>query len=256
MADKKTQTNWFDSFDDASQLLRLFDFLPEVHLYVKDAMGRFVAVNQTLCAAYGMDRPEELLGKTDVDLHPIYWGRRYQEEDRRVMESGEELPHQVWLVPTRRGGLGTFISSKIPLRDRTGSIVGIAGVMQRIDQELEPTSTSDPIDTATQIINDRYATALTMTDIASEVGLSVSQLNRRFRKTHQIPPSEYLQRVRVYQASRLLTQDGQVIGDVALRCGFYDQAHLNRTFRKWMKMTPKEFRIATQRKETDATRFD
>ncbi|TWT92571.1 AraC family transcriptional regulator [Neorhodopirellula pilleata] len=235
-------SKWFESLDDASELLRLFDFLPGVFLYVKDDSGRFVAMNAALAHLSGAADPQECLGKTDVDLHSAYWGRRYQEEDREVMQSGVERPHQVWLVPTGRGRLGTFVSSKIPLRGKAGTVIGIAGVMIRLDQDLETNDPSDPVDQATRRMTERYADAMEIARIAEEVGLSVSQLNRRFRAKHQIPPSEYLQRVRVYQASRLLVETQTTIGDVALQCGFYDQAHLNRTFRKWMQMTPSEFR--------------
>lgn len=244
---RKISSKLFESLGDASDLLRLFEFLPGVYLYVKDAHGRFVAMNSALARLIGVSDPSELLGKTDVDLHSAYWGRRYQAEDRSVMESGVELPHQVWLVPTgyavgTRGRLGTFSSSKIPLRGKDGRVIGIAGVMIRLDQELDASTQLDPVDRATQFITDQYSRPIEIALIAGEVGLSVSQLNRRFRAQHQIPPSEYLQRVRVYQASRLLVETQLTVGSVALRCGFYDQAHLNRTFRKWMRMTPTEFR--------------
>lgn len=242
MDTQKLRLHLFESLQDASDLLRLFDFLPGVYLYVKDDRGRFVAMNHALAQLSGASEPNECLGKTDVDLHSAYWGRRYQEEDRAVMQSGVELPHQVWLVPTGRGRLGTFVSSKIPLRGKSGRVIGVAGVMIRLDQDLETSDPSDPIDLATQLITERYADALEVAHIAAEVGLSVSQLNRRFRAKHQIPPSEYWQRVRVYQASRLLMETQFTVGEVALQCGFYDQAHLNRTFRKWMQMTPTEFR--------------
>ena len=51
-----------------------------------------------------------------------------------------------------------------------------------------------------------------------------------------------LQRVRVHEASCLLADTDTSISEVALETGFYDQAHLSRTFRRWMGMTPSEFR--------------
>ena len=38
--------HFFESLDDARQILRLFDFLPNVYLYIKDASGRFVGMNE------------------------------------------------------------------------------------------------------------------------------------------------------------------------------------------------------------------
>ncbi|MGI9471920.1 MAG: helix-turn-helix transcriptional regulator, partial [Rubripirellula sp.] len=53
---------------------------------------------------------------------------------------------------------------------------------------------------------------------------------------------QYLQRVRVHHASILLADTEMSIGMLALETGFYDQAHLTRTFRRWFEMTPSEFR--------------
>lgn len=235
---------FFASIDDASQWLRLFDLVPGVYLYVKDAQGRFVAMNQALVQIRGGQTEDDFLGKTDVDIHPAYWGRRYREEDRRVIESGQEIAHQVWLVPVASGRLGTFVSSKIPLRDRDGQIIGIAGVMHRLDHDDLQDRPPNRLQTATELIGERFSGPLEVSEIARAVGLSVSQLNRRFRATFQMSPSEYLQRVRVHEASRLLSESQRAISDVALETGFYDQAHLTRMFRKWMGMTPTDFRKA------------
>lgn len=231
----------FSSLSDAKQLLRLFDFLPNVFLYIKDTEGRFVAMNEHLVRLRGEQSEQALLGKTDLELHPVYWGRRYQEEDRKVMDSGREIPNQVWLVPVSGGKLATFVSSKIPLRSQDGSIIGIAGVMYQIDRPAAAHN-NDPIQRAAMMIEEDFRSSLEINEIAQRVKLSVSQLNRRFRAIYQMSPSRYLQRIRVDEASRLLVDSDVSISEIALDTGFYDQAHLTRTFRRWMGMTPSEFR--------------
>ena len=237
---------FFDSIEDAAQLLRLFDFLPNTFLYVKDTQGRFVAMNEQQVQIRGLKDQSAFFGKTDLDIHSLHWGRLYQEEDRRVMRSGQEIRDQVWLVSTGDGKFGTFCSSKIPVRARDGTILGIAGVMYRLDQSPEDRSIDDPVEMATEFIAANYASGMEVGGIADRVGLSPSQLNRRFRAKIQMSPSEYLQRVRVHEAGRLLADTDQTVGQVALDTGFYDQAHLTRTFRRWMGMTPTEFRRLSQ----------
>ena len=237
---------FFSSLADASQLLRLFDFLPNVYLYVKDTEGRFTALNEQLVRLRGAKSEAELIGKTDVEIHPTYWGRLYQQEDRRVIESGREIPDQVWLVPVDGGRLGTFLSSKIPLRDAGGKVIGIAGVMHQLEGQQPSDGRSDPVAQASEIITKGFEKSLEIQQIANRVGLSVSQLNRRFRAVYQINPSEYLQRVRVHEASKMLAETDYTIGKVALDTGFYDQAHLTRTFRRWMGIPPSEFRRASR----------
>ena len=232
---------YFDSISDAAQFLRLFDFLPTVYLYVKDREGRFVAVNETRARMRGATSAADLIGKTDLDIHPAFWARQYREEDRRVMRHGE-LPFQVWMVPAGDGRPAAFLSSKIPIRDRNGEVIGIAGVMYRIDRDGELSTADDPIARAVDRINGNYADPLTVADLATEIGLSVSQFHRNFRTRYRMSPSEYIQRVRVHQAARLLSRTRRSAADIAVDCGFYDQAHLTRTFRKWMRTTPSAFR--------------
>ncbi|MGB7323843.1 MAG: AraC family transcriptional regulator [Rubripirellula sp.] len=242
IANNELRDRFFASLADAASLLRLFDFVPDVFVYVKNKEGQFVAGNQPWLEMRGVTSIDEIAGKTDLELHPLYWARQYQQEDQRVIQSGQELPDQVWLVPSGQGKLSTFISTKIPLRGHSGEVIGIAGVMYSTDKDDTSPGTSNPIQRATAMIADRFDGPLTVAEIAAAVGLSASQLNRRFRTRFQIPPSEYLQRVRIHQASRLLTETDAPIINVALETGFFDQAHLTRTFRRWMGMTPTDFR--------------
>lgn len=240
------RNRFFDSLDEVTQFLRLFDFLPNVYLYVKDREGRFVAMNETRVRMSGVQTEADLLGKTDLDLHSDHWGKLYQQEDRRVMESGNELPNQIWLVSTGNGKLGTFCSSKIPVRGRDGEIIGIAGVMYRVDQERADAARDDPAHTASTWMINHYSERITVEEVAEHVGLSTSQLNRRFHASYQMPPSEYLQRVRIHEASRLLADLDGPVGEIAISVGFYDQAHFTRTFRRFVGMTPLEFRKLSQ----------
>jgi len=235
---------FFRSLHEASELLRLFEFLPRVYLYVKDADGRFVAMNQALVRMRGATSESELIGKTDLELHPIYWGNLYREEDLRVIESDRPLVDQVWLVPGSDGQLRSFVSSKIPLHDRNGRCIGIAGVMYPLENETNTDDVANPVEIAVEIISARFHQPLEVKKLAAEAGLSVSQLNRRFRARYQMSPSEYLQRVRVHEACRLLVTSHRSVADIAHDTGFYDQAHFSRTFRRWRGMSPSQFRKA------------
>ena len=68
------RTQFLSSIGDASQVVRLFDFLPNVFLYLKDTQGRFTAMNASLVRLRGAKNEGELLGKTDLEIHPAFWG--------------------------------------------------------------------------------------------------------------------------------------------------------------------------------------
>lgn len=216
--------------------------LPLLFLYLKDTQGRFTALNSPLVHLRGASHKRELPGKTDLEIHPTFWGRKYQQEDPKVIESGGEIQNQVWLVPIGDGKLASFLSSKIPLRNHEGSIIGIAGVMYPLAQQPHETGSPDAVQAATEFINQHHPEPIEIQQVAQHAGLSARQLNRRFRATYQMSPAQYLQRVRVHHASQALLTTETQIGILALDHGFYEQTHLTRLFRRWMGPAPLEFR--------------
>ena len=237
------RAEFFSRIADSASLLDLFDYLPDVFLYVKDANGRFMKMNTTFLLARGLATEAEILGKTDLDIHPRYWGQRYRDEDQKVMRSKTPLIDQVWLIPDVNGRLEPFVSTKIPLFDDEGSCIGIAGIRRPLNP-IDSASSGDlhGIQAAIQIMNEKYSASVDMSQLSEIAGLSHSQFNRRFRALYRMSPSTYLQRVRVHEACRRLVASEQSAMEIALDSGFYDQAHMTRTFKKVLGVTPSAFR--------------
>jgi len=87
-------------------------------------------------------------------------------------------------------------------------------------------------------------TPLTVGSIASHVGVSPSRLSHVFREVMGRSVTEYVRECRVRVAAAALRETSDPIGEVALACGFYDQAHLTRAFRTLRDMTPLQYRRA------------
>ena len=73
--------------------------------------------------------------------------------------------------------------------------------------------------------------------LARKVGLSRFQALRAFKRRYGLPPHAYQLAVRLGQARQLLSE-GSAPVDVALRCGFGDQSHFNRHFKRTYGLTP------------------
>jgi len=93
-----------------------------------------------------------------------------------------------------------------------------------------------------QTIHGRYAESLLVRDLAAEAGLSRSQFERQFVHLFGTTPREYLVRVRVYAACRLLVETDDNVTQIAMQTGFYDHSHFCRTFRRIMGISPGLFR--------------
>ena len=124
-------------------LLRtVIDSIPE-RIYAKDRDGRFQLQNAANVKAHGALGSEALLGKTVFDVYPPELARRMDTEDREVMDSGVAVFDQERMVPGSAGDQRWIASSKVPLPDADGNIIGIVGFTRditdrkRIEQQLE-----------------------------------------------------------------------------------------------------------------------
>ncbi len=234
---------FFQRLDSPAGLLELFEYMPDVFLYVKDVEGRFMKVNRTMWSGRGLSSDSEVIGKTDLDIHPRFWALKYREEDARVISQKQPLVDCMWLVPDVKGNLESFISTKVPLFDRDGICIGLAGFRRPLQTAAEQNRTeSRGLNSAVRYMHVHYAEPLEIREIAKQSGLSHSQFNRRFQAIYRMAPSVYLQRVRVHEASARLVDSEATLSQIALDVGFYDQAHLTRTFKRFLGVSPSEFR--------------
>ena len=231
----------------AAQILALFDHLPQVCLFVKDAEGRFVKANPAEFDLHGCTREAEMLGKTDFDYHPPALAAQYVEEDRRVMKSRKPLADQVWLVMDHNRMPRWYVCTKIPLLHPRGRAIGVAGVMRPYDHAGPSPVQYNRLTPVMDFVLKRYGERIDAAQMAALANLSVSQFQREFQKLFGMSPGEYLLRVRLHMARRRLEESDQPLGTVALECGFYDQSHFNRAFRAQVGLAPRAYRSRFRR---------
>lgn len=94
---------------------------------------------------------------------------------------------------------------------------------------------------AWDVIQEDYASRLTLDEIARESCISKYYLVRHFKNYYGHTPYQALMNRRLYQATVYL-MDGSNIDDVSLSCGFDDRRNFSRQFKKRYKMTPMAYR--------------
>jgi two-component system, sensor histidine kinase and response regulator len=116
-------------------LLRtLIDALPE-HVFVKDSQGRYLVNNWSHLDFLNVSDPDALLGKTVFDCYPPELAAQYDEEERRVMQSGQPLINREQVLDDPATGKRVWhIATKTPLRDGQGKIIGLVGTSQDITE--------------------------------------------------------------------------------------------------------------------------
>ncbi len=235
-------SRFFESLARPDEWFDLFDRLPGIHLYVKDAESRFVRANQALCDVVGVAAPANIVGRTDFDFFPPAIAAQYIAEDRRVITSDRPLANQAWLVPGSDGIPRLYLCDKIPLHARDGQVVGLAGVNRPYEHSAGMVEGYSRLLKVVAFVTDHYRETIEVGDLAAQAGLSVSQLQREFSRHFGITPTSYVREVRVGMARHLLETSDLPVSRIALECGFYDQSHFNHYFKALTGLTPLKYR--------------
>lgn len=94
---------------------------------------------------------------------------------------------------------------------------------------------------ARTFIDDNYANNISLQELSVLSGIGRYWLIKTFKTAYGIPPYAYLTNVRVRHALRLL-RDGMGLAEAAAACGFADQSHLSRMFKRSTGFTPGQFK--------------
>jgi YesN/AraC family two-component response regulator len=111
--------------------------------------------------------------------------------------------------------------------------------------DRSPTHSKAGLHRAFQYINANYCTPLKLARVAKEAGMSVSCLERTFKKTLNVTFSIYVNKLRIARAIQMLEEGIELsINEIAFACGFTNQYHFTRMFKKITKLCPRDFRKA------------
>ena len=136
------------------------------------------------------------------------------------------------MVPGKNGLPRLYLCSKIPLHDRRNKVIGLAGLNRPYEFSAGDSAGYSRLMSVITFVTENYARDIEVTDMAEHVLLSVSQLQREFSKSFGIAPNRYLREVRVGVVRHLLKDSDQPLSKIATDCGFYDQSHMTRHFKR------------------------
>lgn len=236
------QEVFFAKHPAAASVMELFEALPQVSFYAKDTESRFIRVNRRFVETHGALDEKEILGRSDRDFHPPVMAEAYIAEDHRVMAGRRAIPSQTWLVFHSDRLPQWYVSTKVPLFDPAGEVIGLAGAMFPIDRPAEQERYFRELFPVVRHIERNFFAVTSMAEMARLCGLSSTHFNRRFRELLRMTPTDYLRSVRVQAARRLLGASQRTLAEIAHETGFTDQSHFTRCFRQATGMTPLAYR--------------
>ena len=102
------------------------------------------------------------------------------------------------------------------------------------------------IQEAITFMEHNYSRELTVEELADVCKLNRSYFSKIFKESMGCPPQEFLIRLRLSKAADLMKGTGSAIGSIAAQCGYPNQLHFSRAFRKRYGLSPREWRAQNQ----------
>ena len=123
-------------------------------LFIKDTHLVYQGASKAYANLLGYQSPHELIGKTDYDL---YGNRavaeRYADDDKKILASGAPLLDRVELLPTLDGTERYSSTSKHPIKDDNGTVVGLYGLGRDVTAQIELEEEKERQELSTQMFD-------------------------------------------------------------------------------------------------------
>ncbi len=229
-------------FSEHATTEALFDALPDVVFFIKDAVGRYVRVNQTLADRCAGGDKTKLIGKRPAEVFPAALALSYMRQDEAVLKTGKPVEHQLELHIYPGHKAGWCLTTKYALRAGNGHIIGVTGISRDLNAPSDKASGFAELAAALKHMQRHFAESLRIEDIAKKAGLSVYQFEQRVQRLFQMSPLQLLHKLRLDEATRLLRETDHSLADIAIETGWCDQSAFTRHFSRYAGMAPGKFR--------------
>lgn len=228
------------------QIISMFDMLPDILFWVKDIECRFVHTNAIFREHIGAKNNEQIVGKTDSDFSPPHLAEQFITDDKKVM-AGELVTDRLEMNMDVKGNIAWFSTTKRPLVDQNKQIIGSYGITRHLEKTSQTLSDVNAISGPVNYIRQHFKEELTIEQLANSVHISVSALERRFKKYLSKTPRQFITEMRLEHARKLLVETNLPISEVAFQSGFFEHSYFSKQFKSLFATLPSQLRQNMQK---------
>lgn len=223
-------------------LEQLFDQVSDMAFFIKDARGKYVAINQSLIARHGFANKSEVLGKKPSDICNGDFGRIPSEQDNLILRTGVSIVDHLEMQWEMPGRPVWCLTTKLPLKDEAGQTIGIVGFSKDVRSAVEPSTVPTSFARALEVFERDLPPEASPSWLAKLAKMPTHRFAKTMKLIFGLTPTQYVAKSRIGKASNLLLQSNMNISEIAQNCGYFDHSAFSRAFKKATGFTPISFR--------------
>ncbi len=226
-----------------SLLLPLIDSFTKIVFFVKDEQARYQLANRTLLKRCQLSKHEDIVGFTTEEVFSHRQSRDYILQDMKVLREGKSILDNLELHSYASGQLGWCITNKLPIYNNNQQIIAMVGISVDIDEDNERVLRKHArLAEVAQFVRAHLDQKINVAQLADLANLSVSQLERTFKAVLNMSPLQFVQKLRLEYAVKLLANPEMSVTQISLNCGYSDHSAFSRQFKQFTGMAPTQFR--------------
>jgi diguanylate cyclase (GGDEF)-like protein/PAS domain S-box-containing protein len=133
----KTNSMRIERRELESQLLKtLLAHTPD-YVYFKDLQSRFICTSRTHARVFGLENPEDIIGKSDFDFFSEQHARQAYEDEQEIIRTGEPIKNLEEMETWPDGRVTWVSTTKVPLKNESGGIIGTFGISRDITKHKQ-----------------------------------------------------------------------------------------------------------------------
>jgi AraC-like DNA-binding protein len=231
----------------------LFDTLSDTYYFAKNKAGQFVWGNRLLQEQNNLGNVHDIIGKTDHDFFRRDIADRIRADDLEVIETGVTVKNKLEVIDGGHGELTWLFTTKAPIRNRDGEIVGIEGFSRDARRSQDTIAPFHEFKACIEYLQEHLTENIAIDHLAKLSCMSLSTFERKFKQHFSLTPKQYILHMKVHEACRLLPTAGS-IARVAMETGFGGQSYFTKQFRSVVGITPKQYLLSLASRSGAASR--
>jgi len=170
-------------FEERFLLRTLIDLMPD-YIYIKDRDSHFLLANKAEAFLLGAKSVEELIGKSDGDYFPKRLSKKYRADEIKILNSGKSLIGIEEPTVDSAGNAKWSTTTKVPIRNDQGKIIGIAGIGRDITDRKK--AEEELIETKNQLEEANLTLEKKVLERTAEISTSKERYRITIEKTGQV----------------------------------------------------------------------